>query len=67
MARPPTSLRHERLFTEVTALIRDYLIKCADRGSKVFTGVGLGWCTLFTWSNILQKSSNLFNPQVCKN
>ena len=31
----PQSLEHEQLFSDVTSLIREYLIKYSDRGSKV--------------------------------
>ena len=31
----PQTLEHEQLFSDVTALIREYLIKYSDRGSKV--------------------------------
>ena len=31
----PQTLEHEQLFSDVTSLIREYLIKYSDRGSKV--------------------------------
>ena len=31
----PQSLEHEQLFSDVTSLIREYLIKYSDRSSKV--------------------------------
>ena len=35
----PQSLEHEQLFSDVTSLIREYLIKYSDRSSKVCVGV----------------------------
>ena len=44
----PQSLEHEQLFSDVTSLIREYLIKYSDRSTKVCVGVrgvcvGKGW------------------------
>ena len=35
MAAKQQTLEHEELFVGVTELVRDYLIKCNDRSSKV--------------------------------